>query len=273
MKKIILTVFFIVLMIGGAQAQDASYETGKGKTSGKEQSIQHRSSGELSSSADIKLSIDAIFIPILADLEKKDKTFKACNIISKPKLPGDFGLTSSTVGGYDLIIGQYLDQQAKSSGQAPSGLIKYRNCMAFYGAVVAQAHLNLVNMLPGADISLDDLQTLARITVEKTFLEGFKDNVRKLYDYATKDTRACRFKQSLDSYQCGVTNMSLSLQKLSLGSTELWGDKYYGYTGEYRISQSSKKSKELVMSQKKSWDLTKKNHHTVSPSKLLPKIN
>jgi len=273
-KMLIIFLGAVIFVSGAVYAQDTSYDTGKGRTYGKERSLQHRSTADIGSSTEVRLSIDSVFVPILAEYEKKDKTFKTCSIISKPKLPADFGLsTASPGGGYDLIKGQYFDQQAKSGGQAPAGLTKYRNCMAFYGAVIAQSYLNLTDMLPTENISLDDLQTLAIISVEKTLTEGFRGNVKKLYGYATRNNIPCRFKQNLDAYLCGTTHMSLSLQKLTLGTTELWGEKFYGYAGDFKVSQSTKKSKELVIAQKKAWDMSRHSKQAVSPSKLLPSIN
>jgi len=252
-------------------AIDTSVDTGKSKKTEREKSLQQKKTTEQDKAVEIKLNIDSVFLPILTDIEKKDKAFKKCSILSHPKLPADFGITSAVGEGvYDTIKGQILEQQAKSNALAPDEIMRYRNCMALYGAVVAQSHVNLMEMLGAGSIGLEDLQALAKIAVEKTLRHGFTGNVKKLTDLAVRDKTPCRFNQSLDHYKCGITTVDLSSQKLYIGDLEFYGEKFAGYVGEYKVSQSSKHAKEQVLAQKQAWEKSKSGKQAVSPSKLIP---
>ncbi len=276
MKTIFSFIFLMCILAGPAYALDTSTESGKTQKSEREQSLQQKKATEQGTAIEIRFGLDQVFLPILAELEKKDKTFKNCRVISKPLLPGDIGVSSAMGDGtYDVIASHIYDQQAKSNTAAPSqGKIKhYRNCMALYGAVVAQAHYILSGMLPAGAIGPEDLKTLARIAVEKAISCGFSGNVKSLFDMIVTDKMPCRFNGTLDRYKCGMSTLDLSSQKLYVGNTEFYGDKFAGYVGEYKVSQTSRASREQVQTQKQAWDISKNSKQTVDAGKLLPPIH
>lgn len=231
--------------------------------------MQQRKSIEQDKGIEVKLSLDAVFLPIIAEMEKYNKAFAACKIVSKPKQPADFGISSAIGDGtYDVIKGQVLEQQAKSNAIAPEGLLRYRNCMAFYGAVIAQAHRRLTDMLPGEPVGFEELKDLGKISIEQVLYTGFSGQIKSIYEAIVVDKTPCRFNNALYSFRCGNTLIDLNNQSLIFGNIEWYGGKFGGYTGEYKVSQASKKAKEIIQSQKKAWELAKSGK-LATPDRLL----
>ncbi len=275
-NRAIILLFSLCLIPLHAYALDTSTESGKTQKNEREQSLQQKKAQEQGTAIEIKFGLDQVFLPILAELEKRDKTFKGCRVISKPMLPGDIGVSTARGGGdYDVIAGQIYEQQAKSNTGIPNQakVKRYRNCMALYGAVAAQGHWNLLAMLPKGPIGPEDLKILARIAVEKTLATGFSPNIKTLFDMITTDKMPCRFAGTLDHYKCGMSTVDLSSQKLYIGSTEFYGEKFAGYVGEYKVSSTSTASAEQVQLQKRAWDMSKNTKQTVDAGKLLPPIH
>lgn len=271
MRVLIAIALFILLTSSNAFSVNPSVETGKDKKATKDRTMQQKKAVEQDRAIEVKLSLDAVFIPVLREFEKTHSIFKKCRIISQPKQPRDFGITTEAEGGlYDAVRGQLFEQQAKSSAIAPPGLHRYRNCMAFYGAVIAEAHKELAKIIPNDSVSFTDLKELAKISVEMVLYDGLKGDIKEMYDAVVNDKTPCRFNNSLHSYRCGITLLDIGRQKLTLGDVELYGNKFFGIQGEYKVSQSSKKAKEMVLAQKQQWEKTKSGKQAVSPANFLP---
>jgi hypothetical protein len=253
-------------------ALDPVIDNEKRKRHDKGQEQRQKRAIEEKGALELKVSIESVIIPKIVELERG--YLKSCNIISRPRLPRDFGISSEIAPGmYDVIKIQIYEQQAKINAPVPNNrkVQAYKNCMALYGAIIAQSHINLSEILPSGSISFEDLKSLARIAVEKTIHQRINNrNIKRLYNIVRNDTAPCRFNGSLYQFKCGASLIDISSQQMRLGNVVLFGEKFFGYTGSYTVSQSSSKTKEHVASQKRAWEIVKSGKATVSPSKLIP---
>lgn len=271
MKTSLLVI--IIISYSTAFAMDTGTDAGKSKKHGKEQSQSIRKSRDQGDSMEIRLSTDSVFSGIIAELESAGKLGR-CEIITHPKLPADFGL-SSQIDEYtiDAVKAQYIEQQAKNNAVAPSGIKLYKNCMAFESAVIAQAHIYLMEML-GQAMDIEAIKSLAELSVEKVLHVGIDDdNINAIYQSIKADKIPCRFNQSLHSFRCGATSLDLTSQKMTFGGIEIYGNKFYGYSGDYKVSASSKQTRELVLLQRRNWENSKSTKQAISLANLLPKVD
>ncbi len=261
---------FIYCLNGIAYSVDTNIDTGKSRKDTKERSINQRKAQEGSQGVEIKLSLDAVFFPVLTNLEKTHPELKSCKIISKPRKPADFGLSAETSPGvYDTIMAQVLNTSAQSNAMAPKSVERYKNCLVMYGAIIGQAHERMARLITNEQVGYEDLKELSRIIIEQTLLDGLQGQIKQSYEIL-KDAGNCRFNGSLTNIQCGVAQIDLAANRLMFGNVEWYGQRFGGYSGEYRVSQSSKKAKEIVMSHKKAWEIAKSGKQAVSPTKFMP---
>lgn len=283
---------FVLLMPVSAMSLDTSVDTGKTYKQDKEQSqsirksIEERdSSGKRKSkttskgtdhqtadivkaigqamnqtAADVTLPLEAIFLDKIAELEASTDPFRTCNIATAPRLPQDFGFYGEQ---NDDVVNLTAIQNVQSFAHANTGISSigdekkvkdYRNCLAYYGAVIGQAYLYLSQDLDTVKagvskdkagnvavkgIGYDDFITIADAALKRA-LEGLENQtIRRIYDRAIKDNTACRFDRTVESIKCGSTLLTLgAIPKLAVGGIHVYGGQYMGYQGSYRISKS-----------------------------------
>ncbi len=273
MIRFLCLLIMLLLTTQQAYAVDTGVDTTKGKRQTKERRLEQRKSLERKDSLHMKLTIDALILPELVKLEKK--YLKDCLVLSRPRQPKHFGIDVEVREGvYDSIKSTSFELMAKTNAivPQPEKMRKYAQCLALTGAIIAQANAYLIEMLPPEGVSRSDLETLVRISVEKSIYDGITDpKISNLLNTALNDTTPCRFNNSLTLYRCGSLLLDLSSQKLLLADVILFGGPWYGYNTEYTVTESSAKAKALVLSMQKSWDKQKSKKNTVSISHFIPK--
>jgi len=245
--------------------------TGQDNTSQSQWKVEQQTNK--SKGVEISVGMDALFVNYIAELEKSDVLpFSYCKLYTKPKVPEDFGFTAMKKQGngtatIDTIRASMLEQAAKSNASVDSmssnsneNVKVYRDCMAYYGAVIGQSILTLNNELPKIakvnedkkrnekvvqDIGLEDLKILAQGSINKTLKSGVNSRfIKNLYDKVISGDQDCRFNGAVQSINCGITTMEISSKpNLEVGGVQYFGSFgsnsfFAGLSGNYRISAS-----------------------------------
>ncbi len=224
-----------------------------------------------SNSIDISVDIGSLFIDQISKLEKRGvEPFGYCKLYTQPKVADFFGFTAMTKqrNGFaqiDTVRASMLEQAAKSnatvnsaSHNAENKLKIYRDCMAYYGAIIGQSIITLNKELPAVskvnknkknnqrliyDIGLEDLKLLAKGALNKTLAKGVKSKfIKSYYQQIIKDEKVCRFNGSTTSINCGAVTMGISSKPtLEVGGVQYFGsfettDHFAGLAGSYKIS-------------------------------------
>jgi hypothetical protein len=277
-----------------ALAIDTTYDTGRSKKDVREKSMQRRRSEDRSRSAEATLQMDALFRPVLLNLEHDTEPWKSCRVLSTPLMPADVGLSAiDEVGLIDSLKSEYLNQAAHAnsaiSGLADEArLINYRNCLALYGAVIGDAYQQLRASLPKVaqvaegknavtvtGLSRNDMQILSRLAVEQTVANAVKDNrIRKLYSDVVNEQSPCRFAGHLQHFVCGAVGIIIGPKpQLIIGGVEMYGDRFAGLSGQIVARASKNEGREKVLRMAQSWDRDRRQHYNVSVGKLIPGLH
>jgi hypothetical protein len=349
LTKIFSIAFMVLAVVYYAAAQDASYDTSKDRKSSKEQSIQHKktidkkdSTGSRKSttkshgvdkttsetwkaagqdtsqkSADVSLPLESVFMNSIAILEDKTEPFTSCRIATNPKLLKDFGLSAEiSPGVIDVTAADFLAKAAQSNSGLKAiadekAIINYKNCLAYYGALIGQAYLYLsadVNAGKGSIKSMgyDEFMTLADDALIRALSGITNATIKGLYDRAVNDKQPCQFDKSLENIKCGASVIAIGgSPQLTVSGIKMYGGGFAGYQGTFKVSkswsyttaleslktnskyakfaedvsnyteelESQGRSREAVLVRKKAVDLAKSGKQAVSPSKLLPQIH
>ena len=202
---------------------------------------------------DISTNVSFLFIPQIIDLENANVgVFGKCKVFTDPLTPEKIGLSYEQYGVVDSIKAQYL--QGLYSSYAPVSyvideekVIEYANCLAKYGAIIAQAQLNLHSSLKQFGRVLK-----GRIKGEIE-LERFKSVIRKAFLDAMNESRyssqikhiaskikisgPCKFAGSMN-IMCGAYLLKLQPpQELLLQNFTIFGSNFMGIGGSIRISK------------------------------------
>lgn len=293
MKKIylVLAVFFLTLSVSTTHALDTnkeSTETNKVDTEAskslKKQKEEKESAGKKksktvskgldkqtqdaikemgqvmeSSNIDVSLSLEVVFADKLAELEKTAEPFASCQLITNPKLPQNFGITAEIRPGViDTIRAGYFSNAAQSNSLIKNladenAIVRYRNCLVFYGALIGQAYLNLNSDIADlkADVSkdkegniiikglgYDDFVSLADESLRKAIDNLNNKTIIRLYEKITNNDTPCRFEKSIEIIQCGNSQITLSAkpQLVSLG-IPVYGSGFAGFQGSFKVSR------------------------------------
>ena len=204
-----------------------------------------------SAGADVTLPLEVVFLDRIAELEKDTNPFAQCKVVTAPRPGRDFGLSAEVRPGViDTIKADYLAKSAQSSSYIADiadepGIRSYRDCMAYYGAVIAQAYLNLTQDLQDLKASVtksksgeinvkgmgyDDFILLADAALQKA-LQGFSNStIKKVYERVINDTGACQFDRTVENIKCGSSLLTLgTIPKLAHGGIHVYGGQYMGY--------------------------------------------
>lgn len=244
--------------------QSKTNSTGKDLTESK--SLKDIETAMKSKSIDVSQSLEVIFIPLIADYEQTGiEPFASCKIAMRPKLPADFGLTAQiSPNMVDSIKADWLSKAAASNSRLESGTEKgineYKNCLAYYGLVVAQAYLNLADNLNfvGAqaiqekgkdemptrvtDLSFPDFNKLAEGAFAKAVVQVAAGKVStdraKTYKRVIADI-PCYFNGAVEKINCGGSILTISAPpQLQYAGLHVYGQGFYGFQGTYKISSN-----------------------------------
>ncbi len=211
--------------------------------------------------ADVTLPLEAVFLDLIAQMEINNiKPFGVCRIATEPQLPRDFGLSAEIRPGIiDTIKADYLSKAAQSNsfirGIADEQAIRqYRNCLVQYGAIIAQAYLNLSADIDnlGASVSKDkdgnitvrglgyeDFISLADSALQKALKGITNSTIRRKLDRTLQDSRPCKFDRSVENIKCGSSLIILSTKpQLFVSGIEFYGQRFAGFQGAYKVSKS-----------------------------------
>lgn len=205
-----------------------------------------------SSSADVQMSLEAVFLNKILELEETTEPFKSCRVMSNPRLPASFGLSSEIEpGAIDTIKSQYLQQYATSSGKVSDvidekEILQYRDCLALYGAFIGTAYLNLTGAVEqlksdSGTIGHDDILKLAAEALDKAVAKGVTGTkgIKALHERILKAQGPCYFDNSVTNIKCGISSLVLGGKpQLYAGSIPVYGAGFSGFTGTYRVSRA-----------------------------------
>jgi len=205
--------------------------------------------------ADVTLSLEMVFLDRISQMEQQGEgEFGKCQIITKPKLPRDFGISAEVSPGViDAIKAEYLSRAVQSNSYVSAianeeDIRAYGKCLAFYGAVIGQAYIYLSNDLRGLgirvntrNIGYDDFVTLANAALQKA-LQGIKNvTIKSTYNRIVSNTSPCRFAQSIENLhtQCGPALIVIGPRpQLFVSNIPWYGEKFAGYGGAWRVSKA-----------------------------------
>lgn len=97
----------------------------------------------------VTVPISTVIVPAVVDLEQHGKLalFRNCKVFSQQRTLANF-LKFEQDGVIDLIAKQYYESMAAQGGAVQcASCVSYAKCLVQYGAVLAQATINLVNDL------------------------------------------------------------------------------------------------------------------------------
>ena len=212
------------------------------------------------SGADVTLPLEAVFLDRIAEMEKNAEPFVTCRIATNPKLLRDFGLSAEIRQGViDTIKADYLSKAAQSNNYIrdltnEQAIRQYRNCIATYGATIAQAYLYLTADLADLQVSVskdkdgnievkgmgyDDFIILADSALQKALQGITNSTIRRTYDRATNDNSPCQFDRSIENIKCGSSLIVLGTKpQLYVSGIQWYGERFAGYQGAYKVSRS-----------------------------------
>ena len=281
-----------IFLIGAvpAYAQDASHDTEKERSGSWDRTMEQRKGRSNSYSAEVELSTKALFGPVIVELEKDTEPFKSCRLFSSPPLAAEFGITAEIEPGViDVYKAQYLEQAARS-GSSTSGILNkkrwknYLKCLGIYGAVIGQAHDNLVADIKdvtqtterAGEIQIKGMDgpglfVLAAVSVDRAVTVGINDpNIRALFKLVNSSGADCRFAGG-DYLQCGPVFVRPGKDaEMTVAGTVFFGPAYAGRTGKFRTAKSEDRVKAAVATKKRSWNSRKKADQKANPTRWIP---
>ena len=223
-----------------------------------QQIIKHIGQRMRNSNLDVTLSLGKVFLESLAMLEPSEPILKA-RLLTKPRQPADFGISAEIQPGVINTIKADLLNKAASSNSPVSSvgsngrLRLFRDSLALYGIIVAQAYLNLSSDLAILDagatrdkkgniavknLGYDDFFILVDAALLKAVKNVKNKRLQRLYKAVITDKTPCRFAGSVTEIQCGSSTMTISSKPslTALGMTIFSQDGFAGFTGNFKIS-------------------------------------
>jgi len=203
---------------------------------------------------DMMVNVSYLFIPQLIELEKQGVgVFGSCKVFTDPFTPEKLGLTYEQYGVIDPIKGQYL--QGVQGSYAFIGylvdegkVIEYANCLMRYGAIIAQAQLNLYNSLKRVgkvvkgkvkgNVELEAFKRMVRSALyEAMHAKRYSPQIQNVLS-RVKVSGPCKFAGGSGNIMCGGFLLRLQVpQELSLQGFSLFGSSFFGVSGSIRVSK------------------------------------
>jgi hypothetical protein len=206
---------------------------------------------------DLSVNVSFLFIPQIVELEERRVgLFGRCKVFTDPLTLEKLGLTYEQYGVVDPIKGQYLQGLYGSYSDVGyvvdvDKVIEYAECLARYGAILAQAQLNLQEalkkygkVLKGHIKGRMELEEFKRV-VERALLDAVKT---KKYSPAVQNVMSrlkikppCKFTGSPGAIMCGAYLLSLQPpQRLTMQGFPLFSEgNFFGIGGQIRVSKGA----------------------------------
>jgi len=246
-----------------SKRKGTSDTSGKDKT--KSQAVRDVRQAMNQQSVDLSRSLDVIFLQNIQEWERNGREpFKRCRITTRPSLPADFGLTAQLdANTIDTIMASWLQQAAASNAPLPAdaqlGILAYRDCIAQYGAIIAEAYLVLNEHLKDVkaqvkptqkdgllvrDLSLQDFELLAADALQEAVNHvetgDFLDpQIQRTYANLL-GAQSCTWNGTVEQIRCGAAHITLSASpQLVFANIPIYGQGgYYGFRAEYKLSNN-----------------------------------
>jgi hypothetical protein len=206
-------------------------------------------------SIDLSMNVSYLFVPQVVKLEEQGVgVFRKCKVFTEPLTPEGLGLTYEKYGVIDTVKAQYLQGLYGSYSDvayvADEGrVVEYANCLLRYGAVLAQAQLNLYNSLKRVGSVVRGGGLKGKMELEKfqqTVKKALLDAMNGKYSHSIRQWASgrisgpCKFAGSPGAIMCGAYLLKLQPpQELSLQNFTLFGSNFMGVGGSIRISKSA----------------------------------
>jgi uncharacterized protein YjhX (UPF0386 family) len=209
-------------------------------------------------SIDLSMNVSYLFIPQIAELEEQGVGwFGKCKVFTEPLTPEKVGLGYEKYGVIDPIKAQYLQNLHGTYGDIAyvadeKQVVDYANCLLRYGAVLAQAQINLYNSLKRAGSIIKNREGRVKGRMK---LEEFKQIIRRalldamdaskhspqVKQWASKSISGlCRFAGSPGVIMCEAYLVKLQPpQELSLHGFQLFGAVPFGLGGHIKIAKGA----------------------------------
>lgn len=124
-------------------------------TQEEKQAIEHAKEITSGFHISVTVPVSTVIVPAVVDLEHNGNLalFRECKVFSRQRTLANF-LQFEHDGVVDLIAKQYYENVAAQGGTVQcADCVRYARCLVNYGAVLAQATINLVNDLNGLEQS------------------------------------------------------------------------------------------------------------------------
>ncbi len=295
MIRYILTLVIVLATSTQALAIDTSVDSGATRKKSRDKSVQKKQSQEHGRSTEVTLSLDALFKPVLLQLEQEVPPWSTCRVMSNPMLPADIRLAAVDKDGFiDTVRAEIINQAAAANmdisavGADERRLQDWIQCLALYGSVIGQAYSNLQTSLPkvvkigrGKDavvisgLDQESMVVMSKIETDKVLASSVKNKrIRRLYHQILENKSPCRFGNSKEQLVCGPVSVVLAPRtKMFISGVEFFGDQFAGYAGTIKLHAGSNESKDKVMAIRRSWDKDQSQRQHVSLSRLIPGVH
>jgi len=208
-------------------------------------------------SIDLSMNVSYLFIPQIIEYERQELgVFGKCKVFTEPLTPSNLGLTYEKYGVVDSIKAQYLQNLYGSYGDVAyvideEKVIEYANCLLRYGAVLAQAQLNLYNNLKRVGGLVKGGKVKGKMELEKfqqVIKKALLDAVNtKNYSPPIQNmlgreiSGPCKFAGSPGVIMCGAYLLRLQPpQQLSVQGFSVFGEgSFFGIGGHIRVSKGA----------------------------------
>lgn len=206
---------------------------------------------------------EALFLPALREREMAaDPALRGCSVLSRPVLPADLGLTAMRQHGgsvwVDVNLASYLHALASSGAPLPlspgqhAQVLRYRDCLADYGLLVASAmrrlRADLAPWMRGSDgratigLAEEDVLPVAHATIAGVLRSPLPDDLLALRDRTIADHGACTGDGSLSTLRCGGSQLSLTAAPTLIQSgVPLYGAAWGGRREDLTLTASHSK--------------------------------
>lgn len=300
MKKYFLVFIFCLTSLLGV---DISSSTNTNTSLKKDKSISVKNSFEEKVSNSVKkseeeksdISYDITFdtLPIFFSLSDE--------CIQTPKLITDFGVKYK-IGhnSIDLTAKQAYESFATSNEKIKnvkmdeSSFKKYLKCLANGGAKIAQANLNFMNLIENRkNLKEDEILELAIKVFDNSIITNptIKSN---LFMFEKSLKNDCRFFNSLNQIQCGITIFDFTSTTLKTLKTNLFSSEssnasgsFYGISSNFKFAvnkatnnsieiakdNSNSKVNDTSLTKTKSGDISSSTKEEISVGKFIPNVN
>lgn len=279
----------VLLVAVPAYALDLGHDTERRKeiTHDRNKTFKRDTSAE--KGMEVRLKAAKLFYPIIEGWEREGVApFAECRILSKPPLISAFVDIGDRGDYIDTTAAEVTKSKAaagapiKGSGDE-NGLLKVRDCLTIYGAVLGQGIINLateINARRGGEVPVgvgrSDLEVLARISLDRTRHEGITDpSIKKAVERAAEDDRPCRFVGTPERITCGNVIMFLDARPTaSVGGVAWFGEgEYAGMETSYFLKNANRSEMESTKKKAISYHSTASSKVAMGLNSLMPSIH